>query len=193
MIQKESMEQAGFVLVGGRSSRMGRDKALLPFRGRTLAGHVAEAVARAAGTVTLVGDAERYAFLGYPVLPDRMQGAGPLAGIQAALEASEAAWNLVVACDLPGVDAGFLSGLLEAARSAGADCLLAAGRTGLPEPLCAVYHRRCLPAVAAALERGAFKVTDALAGLDMRIWRVQDDGRLANMNTPQEWDRFVNA
>ncbi len=193
MIQKESMEQAGFVLVGGRSSRMGRDKALLPFRGRTLAGHVAEAVARAAGTVTLVGDAERYAFLGYPVLPDRMQGAGPLAGIQAALEASEAAWNLVVACDLPGVDAGFLSGLLEAARSAGADGLLAAGRTGLPEPLCAVYHRRCLPAVAAALERGAFKVTDALAGLDMRIWRVQDDGRLANMNTPQEWDRFVNA
>jgi len=187
------MEQAGFVLVGGRSSRMGRDKALLPFRGGTLAGHVAAAVAEAAGSVTLVGDPREYGFLGLPVIPDRLRGAGPLAGIQAALDASKAGWNLVVACDMPGVNAGFLARLLEAARSTQADCLLPAGRSGLPEPLCAVYHRRCLPVIGAALARRVRKVTDALAGLDVRMWPVDTGEWLANMNTPQEWERFLNV
>jgi molybdopterin-guanine dinucleotide biosynthesis protein A len=193
MIQVESMEQAGYVLVGGRSSRMGRDKALLPFRGKTLAEHVAGAVAEAAGSVTLVGDPEEYGFLGLPVIPDRLQGAGPLAGIQAALQASEAGWNLVVACDMPGINAEFLARLLDAAKSQNSDCLLPAGRSDLPEPLCAVYHRRCLPVISAALARRVHKVTDALSGLDVRMWPVNTAQWLANMNTPQEWDRFLNG
>src|SRR6058998_1400393 len=95
--------RAGFVLVGGRSSRMGRDKACLPLQGRTLLEHVAAAVAAAAGSVTLVGSPERYQNLGFRVIADSLPGCGPLGGIHTALGASPADWNLIVACDMPGI------------------------------------------------------------------------------------------
>src|SRR5437763_12141966 len=104
--------RAGFVLVGGASSRMGRDKARLPFRGRTLVEHIAAAVAEAAGSVTLVGAPERYQSLGLPIIPDTRPGEGPLAGILAALGASQAGWNLIAACDMPVISAPFLKSLL---------------------------------------------------------------------------------
>ena len=158
------MRRAGFVLVGGKSSRMGRDKALLPFHGTTLVEHVAEQVRRAAGSVTLVGAPERYHRLGLPVIADRTEGCGPLAGIQAALECTEADWNLVVACDMPSVTADFLATLFEQAECCGGCCLLPVPPSGLPEPLCAVYHRDCLATVTRALQARVLKITDALAG-----------------------------
>ena len=64
------------MLAGGKSSRMGRDKALLPFRGGALAGHVAATVAAAAGSAVLIGDPQKYGHLGYTVLADRKPGVG---------------------------------------------------------------------------------------------------------------------
>ena len=184
---------AGFVLVGGNSSRMGRDKARLPFQGKTLVEHVACAVAEAAGSVTLVGAPERYETLGFPMLADRRAGAGPLAGIHTALAASTAAWNLIVACDMPGISAPFLRSLLAAAQSSDADCLLPAGPSGLPEPLCAVYHSRCLQVIGAALDRNVRKITDGLAGLRIVNLSVAESGWFRNVNTPEEWTQYTHG
>src|ERR1019366_6470085 len=96
---------SGYVLAGGRSSRMGRDKARLPFRGCDLVSAVAAAVAAAvasvAGNVTLVGHPE------LPSIPDRYPDGGPLGGILTALDHTAADWNLIVACDMPEVSAAF--------------------------------------------------------------------------------------
>ena len=184
--------RAGFVLVGGASSRMGRDKAHLPIGGGTLLERIACAVSAAAGSVTLVGAPERYAGLGFLLLADTRQGAGPLAGIHTALSASAAAWNLIVACDMPGISAPFLSSLLEAAQASEADCLLPSGPSGLLEPLCAVYHARCAPAIAAALDRGVRKVTDGLAGLRIATLSVAESGWFRNVNTPEEWAQYTH-
>ncbi len=81
---------------------MGRDKAYLPVSGGILVTRVAGAVEAAAGNVALVGDPERYADLGYPVVADRYPGQGPLGGILTALGEKAAEWNLIVACDMPG-------------------------------------------------------------------------------------------
>src|SRR5437588_11783860 len=97
------MRVSGFVLSGGRSSRMGRDKALLPYRSRTLVQHVADEVQRVTGNVSLIGDAARYAHFGYPVYPDCVPECGPLGGIYTALNRSEADWSIIVSCDLPKV------------------------------------------------------------------------------------------
>ncbi|HWQ54139.1 MAG TPA: molybdenum cofactor guanylyltransferase [Bryobacteraceae bacterium] len=178
---------AGFVLVGGRSSRMGCDKALLPYRGAALAQYVARELERAAGQVALVGDPARYGHLGYPVVRDLAPGAGPLGGICSALRSSAAAWNLVLACDMPGVKAALLARLLAEAERGEQDCLLPAGPSGRPEPLCGVYHQRCLPVLGAALARGVRKIMDGLAGTRVRILAIRDEGVFDNCNTPEEW------
>jgi molybdopterin-guanine dinucleotide biosynthesis protein A len=185
--------RAGFVLVGGNSSRMGRDKARLPFQGKTLVEHVAAVVAEAAGSVTLVGAPDRYASLGFPMLADKRTGAGPLAGIYTALAASPADWNLIVACDMPSISAPFLRSLIAAAQSSDADCLLPAGPSGLPEPLCAVYHSRCLDVVGAALDRNVRKITDALAGLRIATWSTPESAWFRNVNTPEEWTQYTHG
>src|SRR5258708_38261336 len=74
------MRHAGFVLVGGKSSRMGRDKALLAWNGATLAQHAARIVAEVCGSTALVGDPVRDGSLGYPVFADRFPGCGPIGG-----------------------------------------------------------------------------------------------------------------
>ncbi len=182
-----------FVLVGGASSRMGQDKARLPFHGKTLVEHIAEAVAEAAGSVTLVGAPERYESLHIPRIADTRAGSGPLAGIHTALSASRADWNLIVACDMPGITGAFLQSLMAAAESSGADCLIPTGPTGRLEPLCAAYHLRCLAPIGAALDRGVRKVTEGLAGLRIAEWNVVESRWFSNVNTPEEWMRQTHG
>jgi molybdopterin-guanine dinucleotide biosynthesis protein A len=181
---------AGYVLVGGRSSRFGSDKALAPWQGRPLALWVAEQVRAVAGSVILVGNPEKYAALGLPLIPDAVEGFGPLAGVAAALGHTRAAWNLIVACDMPHLTREFLAFLLSAARALPGDVLLPAGRRGRLEPLCAVYSSECAGPIAAAVSRGVHKMTDGLAGLRVRrlpfraYTSFDRDGLLfANLNT----------
>lgn len=184
---------AGYVLVGGRSSRFGADKALVLWRGRPLALWVAERVRAAAGSVTLVGDPEKYLSLGLPVIADRVAGFGPLAGLSAALADSPADWNLVIACDMPHLRPGFLSYLLQTAAAEPIDVLLPIDRQGRAEPLCAVYSKRSRAAIAEAVRHGIHKMTDAFASLKVRRLPFADyeafdpEGRLfANLNTPAD-------
>jgi molybdopterin-guanine dinucleotide biosynthesis protein A len=181
------------VLAGGASSRMGKDKALLPFGGGVLAGHAAATVAAAAGSAVLIGDPFKYSHLGYPVLPDRRPGAGPLGGIETALTSTAADWNVVLACDMPGVSADFLRGLMEAAERLNPDALVPAGPSGRLEPLSAVYHRRCLEAFRQALDADVRKITAALTGLAVARFAVDDAACFENLNTPEEWARRHDA
>jgi molybdenum cofactor guanylyltransferase len=178
--------RAGFVLVGGNSSRMGRDKALLPMDGTTLLEHIAARVREAAGSATLIGSPERYQGMGYTVLPDLTHDRGPLGGVFTALSATHADWNLIVACDMPAVTADFFEDLLRAAEASAADCLIPATAAGL-EPLCAVYHRRCRDAADRALGRNIRKMHDFVSNLHAQKWPVADASCLLNANTPEEW------
>ena len=191
---------AGYVLVGGQSSRFGADKALALWQGRPLALSVAESVRAAAGSVALVGSTERYADLGLPVIGDPVAGYGPLAGLAAALDDTAAEWNLVVACDMPHLSVEFLSFLLSAASAAQADILLPLDRDGRPEPLCAVYARRCGPAIWDAVRAGVHKMTEAFHGLLVQNllfaqYAAYDrGGRLfANLNTPRDLEAALPA
>src|ERR1700761_7300390 len=84
----DDVNTAGFVLVGGRSSRMGRDKALLPSGSGTLVKEIADSVAAVSGNVALIGRPESYRSLGYDCLEDICPGLGPLSGIHTALHSS---------------------------------------------------------------------------------------------------------
>jgi molybdopterin-guanine dinucleotide biosynthesis protein A len=186
---------AGYILVGGKSSRFGRDKALVEIGGRPLALRVADALAPLTGTVTLVGSPEKYRHLGLRVIPDPLADFGPLAGILAALEDSKSAWNLLVACDMPGLSSGFLSFLFTRARESQADVVLPVDAEGRAEPLCAAYGLGSREVIRHAVERGTRKVTAAFDGLRVQHLLPAEyagfdpDGRLfTNLNSPADWE-----
>jgi molybdopterin-guanine dinucleotide biosynthesis protein A len=172
---------------------MGRDKALLPFRGGSLATHGAAIVTEAAGSAAFIGDPVKYGHLGYPVFADQYPGEGPLGGIATALGVTTADWNLVLACDMPAITAEVLSEVLSEAEGCGADVVMPCGRSGRWEPLGAVYHRRCLPTLTRALASGVRKITDGLGELAIARYAVNDDSWFQNLNTPGEWAGYHDA
>jgi len=185
-LMRTGVARAGFILVGGRSSRMGRDKALLPLDGSTLVEVLAGHLKIAAKTVTLIGPPERYEALGFPVVADSVEPCGHLGGVYTALSVTPAAWNLIIACDLPGLTADFVENLFLAAEANEADCVVPEGARGV-EPLCAVYHRRCRSHAASAIARKKFKMHDFVSSLHAVTLPVSDFSPLMNANTPEEW------
>jgi molybdopterin-guanine dinucleotide biosynthesis protein A len=170
---------------------MGCDKALLPFRGGLLGESVARAVRSAAGSAVLVGNPRRYQPLGYPAIPDLYPGAGPLGAVLTALHHTSADWNLVAACDMPGLSGEFLGILIDAAGRSGADALVPIGPSGRPEPLCAVYRRRSLPLLEHALGRGVRCVRAALEELRATLISVPELTPFQNVNTPEDWANYA--
>jgi len=183
------MEATGFVLAGGGSTRMGRDKALLPYRGTTLLEHIASIVRQAAGTATIIGDPDRYRNVGFPVCPDQILHCGPMGGIYTALSVTASDWNLVVACDMPMLSAPVLRRLIDHSFQSPSNCIVGTGPGGEPHPLCAVYHRRCLPLLEQAVRDKRFRMKGLLSELDAEHVAL-DPSALANVNTPGEWVRF---
>lgn len=152
------MDAEGWVLAGGRSLRMGRDKAGVVLAGRPLLEHMLEKL-RALGLRARVAGLRGFVpGIAAEVLQDAHPDCGPLSGMETALAKSEAALVLVVGVDLPLVETEFLAWMLE--RAATTEAMATIPRLGgEPQPLCAVYRRELLGGVTAALEAGDCKVT----------------------------------
>jgi molybdenum cofactor guanylyltransferase len=185
---------AGFILAGGESSRMGRDKALLEIGGVALIVRTARLVESVVGAPVVIGGTEASRALGLRSIADDFPGAGPLGGIATALRASNAEWNLVVACDLPYLTKEWLDFLVARALASSADAVLPMNTRGA-EPLCAIYNKRAESAIRSALERGTRKVTDGLASLRVETiepaeWKAFDSEGLLfkNMNSPEDYE-----
>jgi molybdopterin-guanine dinucleotide biosynthesis protein A len=201
---KRYRQVAAFILAGGASSRMGRDKGLLDFGGAPLVLHTARLLKLITAQVTVVGSPHRYSALGLQPISDecdaRSQGEpseprrGPLAGISAALAATQLPWNLIVACDLPYLSAEWLDWLLSRVLRSHGEAIIPKTERGI-EPLVAVYRRECVAPISAALARGVRKVSDAIAELRVdfvypREWRRIDPSGviLRNMNEPGDYE-----
>jgi molybdopterin-guanine dinucleotide biosynthesis protein A len=187
---------AAYILAGGASSRMGRNKALLELEGEALVLRMERTISAAGMDATVLGRPALYEPLGLAAIPDDEPGLGPLGGIATALAHSAREWNLIVAVDLPYLTAEWLVVLADRALAAeAADAILPRSERGL-EPLSAVYHRRCLEPIRQALARGVRKVTDGLAGCRVEEiapheWKPFAPGGLLfeNINTPADYDR----
>ena len=173
---------------------MGRDKALLEVGGLPMALRAARLLEPLVATVTLIGRPEIPQLPGLRGLPDEQPGLGPLGGISTALKFSACQWNLVVGCDMPYLNEAWLDYLIRRALRSKADALLPETSRG-PEPLCAMYHKRCGPAVAAALAGLVRKVTQGLAGVAVETitedeWKAFDSqARLfKNVNSPADYE-----
>jgi molybdopterin-guanine dinucleotide biosynthesis protein A len=182
------MHAAGFVLVGGQSSRMGQDKARLRIDSRFLVEDVAAIVAQATERVALVGRCESYADLGLECLADLRPGLGPIAGIETALVSGRADINLIVACDMPGLRTAWLKELLTTTEQTGALCIMARDAAGTRHPLCAVYRSGCLPLIRQALDAGRFRLLDLVRTFNAS--EMQVDAVIGNLNTPEQLENW---
>ncbi len=190
----EKARIATFILAGGESSRIGVDKGLLEIDGVPLIVRTARLVDAVAGAATVVGRPKTYQQVGLCAIADDWPGCGPLGGIATALRASDAEWNLIVACDLPYLTREWLQFLARRARECVADAVVPMNERGA-EPLCAMYHSRCEPAIRGALAQGTRKVTEGLVRVRLEYlepteWKCFDsDGLLfKNMNTPADYE-----
>ena len=186
------------VLAGGRSQRMGRDKALLPFAGQPLIAHIVTQMATLCEDV-LIGsnEAERFSFLARPVIADRRPGEGPLMGLVSCLAASTHELNVVLSCDVPTVDVHFLRRMLAAAgrveNIASVDAVVPVDAEGRPEPLYAVYRRSCVAVAEEVLAAGGRSLRDLLARLSVRYVPLPEGDWFRNLNTPEDYHAALAA
>ena len=142
-------EVTGVILAGGLSSRMGSNKALLPYRSGRFIESIHRQLASLFGEVLVVANNPGlYDFLGCRIVPDLHPGLGVLAGLHAGLSASRSRHIFAVACDMPYLNGRLIAELVS--RRESADVIIPEGDKGL-EPLHAVYGRACLPHMEAAL------------------------------------------
>ncbi|WP_353062860.1 molybdenum cofactor guanylyltransferase [Tunturibacter psychrotolerans] len=153
----------GFVLAGGKSSRMGSDKALLELAGKPLVLHATTKLLRVCAEVNVLGgDTALGRFA--PLVRDLHPGCGPLGGIEAALRSSKCDWNLVLPVDVPFLPTFLLDNWLWSVlhNSAGEVRLSMLAVDGAPQPALLIIHREIASYLTAFLERGEFKLLPAL-------------------------------
>jgi molybdopterin-guanine dinucleotide biosynthesis protein A len=191
MVDKDDIH--GFVLAGGKSSRMGRDKARLEIEGKPLVLRVVELLRPFVHVVTLLGPPERYGDLNLPAVADQWTDQGPLAAVCTGLLNSTVEWNIFLACDLPLLSARFLQLLVARIHDSRADGVVPRTDDGW-QPLCAAYNSRCRPVFVRRLQVGRRSMigvfdevrVDAITPEEMAAAGL-DERELVNVNTPEDW------
>jgi molybdopterin-guanine dinucleotide biosynthesis protein A len=189
-------DPTGIILAGGKSRRLGTDKASLIFDGRPLLDIVIERLSGVCSEVIVAsGRAAEGRKTPLPVrfVADLAPGRGPLGGVQAGLAAATAEFALVVACDMPFLNPGLLAYMASLPRRYQALVPRAAGRW---HPAHAIYARSCLSTVEELLARRNSSMRDLLSRLDVRelsedeLRRHDPEGlSLFNVNEPRDLER----
>ena len=181
------------VLAGGKSSRMGSDKALLIFRGKPLFCHILDQLAPLFDDVLVSAqDPEKYSFAGQRVVRDEQPNQGPLMGILSALQAATYDRLFVTACDIPLQPVLLIRSMLR--KAAHADLVMPAGPEGRFEPLMAVYTRRLVPVIRAVIARGGRRMIDLFDEPEIKtvVVPLPETGGFGNLNTPEDYERALN-
>jgi molybdopterin-guanine dinucleotide biosynthesis protein A len=188
------IDASGFITAGGRSSRMGRDKAWLELGGLKMIERVVRALAPVTSSLTIIANSERYACLGLPVVRDSHTDVGPLEAIRTALACSSTPRVALAGCDLPFLTSELFAFLLgvegdyQAVVPVAADDRL--------QPLAAIYSTSALAAVTDLILSGERKVSRLFDRVPTRLVTAKELSHLCgfelffeNVNTPGEYAR----
>lgn len=163
MSSRMPLEIGGYVLAGGKSSRMGQDKALLELAGKPLVWHAVTKLRRVCQEVHILSsnpELDAYA----PLVPDLHASCGPLGGMEAGLKHSRYDWNLFTPVDMPFLPSALLdhwaSEIVLARQSMTRIAMFSVD--GLPQPALCLLHRDVVPFVSSAIEQGRYKLFSAL-------------------------------
>jgi molybdopterin-guanine dinucleotide biosynthesis protein A len=180
----------GVVLAGGRSSRMGRDKALVAIGTTTLLQRSVDLLRPHVNEILVIGDPSKYRVTHATVIADDDPGKGPLGGLVTGLRRAGHDHLMVVACDMPGLNDRFIQHM-QLGPTGESDAVVPE-HNGHLEPLAACYHRRCLGPFEACISQGRLKMSDALKSVRTRYLSIRPgtdewaDDLFRNVNNPAD-------
>jgi len=183
------------ILAGGRSRRMGQDKALVPFRGQPLILHTIGQVRSLSDDILVIANQPAdYSFLDLPIFRDVVPGCGPLGGIFSALRNARHPLVAILGCDMPFASLPLFEYECELLRRTGADVIVPSSPQGL-EPLHSIYRSAaCLPAIQAALDQGERRIISWFPEVKVETVSAEETRKFSpgfqafiNLNTPDEF------
>ena len=188
---KPYTDVTGVILAGGRSRRMGQDKATLEVAGATLFDRTLTMLRGLFPCILIAGDRPDLVRSEVPCVPDIYPGSA-LGGIHGALTAATTPWIFVAPCDLAFPDAELARFILQHRDSY--DVVVPRTPGGF-EPVFALYHKRCLPAMEEMLARGACRIYDFYEQMQVRYLDAEElppdwERSLLNLNTPEDLRRM---
>jgi molybdopterin-guanine dinucleotide biosynthesis protein A len=181
------------ILAGGRSSRMGTNKALVNYQGKPLISYPITLAKSYNAGILLIDNRNDLEHYGFPVIRDIYSEGGAMAGIHSGLTASTTDWNLILTCDMPHISTGLIDKMISKLDESRP--MLVPGHHGYIEPLCGFYHRKMLPVMEKHLKDGSYKLLDLIGLFPGSIVNVDDFMSLSgtdiflNINTPSDLDQ----
>jgi molybdopterin-guanine dinucleotide biosynthesis protein A len=181
-----------FILAGGKSTRMGTDKAFVTYDGRTLLERALDLARSISPKVFIVGSRETFATFA-PVVEDIFRDSGPLGGIHAALKTSSTELNLMLAVDTPFISSAFLQYFIRQAHAAPDAIVVVPRGGGRRQSLCAIYRREFANAAETALCAGQNRIDRLFDEVRTRVLEQEEleaagfsSNLFRNLNTPEE-------
>ncbi|WP_299990856.1 NTP transferase domain-containing protein [uncultured Pontibacter sp.] len=190
-MQKARPKLKGLVLAGGQSLRMGQDKGAMRWHGKEQRYHMADLLDEMCQEVFISCRPEQQVELdtNYNTLPDTFTGLGPYGAILSAFrEDPDAAW-LVVACDLPLLEAATLQHLVENRNTSVNATTYASPQDGFPEPLIAIWEPKSYPVLLSFLAQGYTCPRKVLLNSEIHLIEAANANTLRNVNTPEELEQ----
>ena len=183
------------ILAGGRSSRIGQNKAFLPWRDSSFLEQTIAACRDFAPVLLSVDRAERFAGVPCPMVEDELQNFGPVEGIYQLLRASQTPYMLIVATDMPYLDSAFLARL--AGRVTAQMEALVLRVHGQLEPLCSVYSKAALPVLAQMRRQQIHQIRVLYPQIRTAYVELAALGAperlVENINTPDEYQALLHG
>ena len=181
---------AGIVLSGGKSSRMGIEKGLVKWKGKSLIEYSLEAIQELCDEVVISSNKECYNYLGLPVVEDEIKDCGPIGGIYSCMNSVSADYYLVISCDVPGVVSELFMELLNEIGNEHA--IVPIDERKKVQPLVAVYSKSCKTVIKEEFHAGHLKMMKLLDKLSCKYLVVDKrkpyfaSGMFVNANSPDD-------
>ncbi len=175
------------IAAGGKSSRMGKEKGLLPYKNFSICDWLIHNLA-VFDNMYISANISRYKDYGIPVITDKYSDIGPLSAIYTAITCSESLWTMVCRCDMPFVNEHVVYSLFENITETAQAVVVT--HKDKPYPVLALYHKAALPTVYRQIESGNYKLRLLLDKLNTVYVEYHDENHLKNINTPQDYDNL---
>lgn len=194
MMDTKIINTNGYILAGGKSSRMGTDKGLLLFEGKAMIQYVIEQMQPIFEKLVIVSNNPEYEKFGLEVIPDLIKDIGPAGGIYTALDHSEAKLNFMVSCDMPFVTQEAIAFIV---KNADENQIVLLENQGKLEPLFGLYAKDCEAVWVQLIQQKKVKLQEMVSYFKLKIIPIENNEIFAasffkNINTKEDFNNALN-